>query len=96
MLIICVSDDLQYLTNNFSEITEEFLETRSNHSHRLKIKQEVIKIMDRSTQTDPTETDSKLRSDYLELKRKYETVKQDLKRIKLTLKGCEFVFSRKL
>lgn len=79
---------MQYLTKNFSEITEEFLEMKTKHSHRLKIKQEVIKIMDRSTQTDPAASENKVQSDYLELKRKYETVKQDLKRIKLTLKGC--------
>lgn len=91
-LFCAFAEDMQYLTKNFNFITQEFLKGRTQRRlkqpHRLRMKREVIKIMDSSTQTDTVETDAKLpHPEFLELQEKYEVVKHELKKMKLVLKS---------
>lgn len=78
------------IRKNYDNITKEYLESRNKNEHRVKIKQEVIKVMDRYVQTEPLKG-GKTSPDFRELKRKYEETKKDLARIKRRLKGdCSY------
>lgn len=79
-------DDLQYLQKNFVSITEEFLEIQKSPPTYSRTRRNVIKVMDRSTQT-VKEEEVEYHKEYLEIKEKYEVVQQEVKKIKLFLKG---------
>lgn len=52
----------------------------------LRSKKNVIKVMDRATQTEKEE-EGQLRREYLEIKAKYEVVQQEIKRMKMLFRG---------
>lgn len=72
------------MQRNFASITEEYSEKEQVNSY-VKVKKEVIKVADRWTQTEE-DLDKDVLRDYTDMKRKYKSATQEIKRIKLALK----------